>query len=128
MENNKSNKSKMNSLEINQLIDRELNGLRFTKNFRSLTAEEWYIFLTEYHDPVSGGAAGKVIIHYDLLGNRDVYINTTIIFDDPQLHKSDRYPLVYAVVDEVINRLVGYADTLVSVHSGDNSYQAEYVE
>jgi hypothetical protein len=128
MENNKSNELKLSRIEINKLIDNELKGLKFTKNFRSLTAEEWYIFLSEYHDPVSGGAAGKAIIHYDLLGNRDVFINTTIIFDDLQLHKSESYPLVYAVVDEIINRLVGYADTLVSVHSGDNSYQAEYVE
>lgn len=105
-----------------------MNGIKFTKNFRSPTAEEWYIFLTEYKDPVTGGAAGKAIIHYDLLGNRDVFINTTIIFDDPQLHRAQRYPLVYAVVDEVINRLVGYADTLVSVHSGENSYNAEYIE
>jgi hypothetical protein len=121
-------RAKVNNLNISQLIESELNCLKFTKNFRSPTAEEWYIFLTEYHDPVSGGAAGKTIIHYDLHGNRDVFINTTIIFDDPKLHNSEQYPLVYAIVDEVINRLVGYADTLVSVHSGDNSYQAEYVQ
>jgi hypothetical protein len=25
-----------------------------------------------------------------------------------------------------VNRLVGYADTLLSVHAGENSYNAEY--
>lgn len=126
MKNN--TRSKITSLDNNQFIQHEIDGIKFTKNFRSPTAEEWYIFLTAYKDPVTGGAAGKAIIHYDLFGNRDVFINTTIIFDDPHLHKSQRYPLVHAIVDEVINRLVGYADTLVSVHSGENSYDTEYIE
>lgn len=122
-----NNNSKVLNIDNKQSIDKELNGIKFTKNFRSQTAEEWYIFLVDYKDPITGGAAGKAIIHYDLLGNKDVFINTTIIFDDPQLHQSDLYPIVYALVDEVINRLVGYADTLISVHCGYNSYQAEYI-
>ena len=100
--------------------------MKFTKNFRSATAEEWYVFLPSYTDPITGGAAGKVIIHYDLLGNKEIFINTTIIFVDPELHKAAEHVLVYALADEIINALVGYADTLLSVHSGQNSYQAEY--
>ncbi|MFN7250152.1 MAG: hypothetical protein ACK4M9_05095 [Anaerobacillus sp.] len=99
----------------------------FTKNFRSTTAEEWYVFLPSYNDPNSSGAVGKAIIHYDLQGNRDIFINTTIILDDPKLYEPTLYPLVYAVSDELINRLVGYANTLLSVHAGENSFQAEYV-
>jgi hypothetical protein len=113
--------------ELERKIAGELNSLRFTKNFRSATAEEWYIFLTNYHDPVTKGAAGKAIIHYNLEGNRDIFINTTIIFDDPKLYEPELHTLVYAIADELVNRLVGYADTLLSVHSGQNSYQAEYV-
>ncbi|RSD25602.1 hypothetical protein [Mesobacillus subterraneus] len=100
--------------------------MKFTKNFRSATAEEWYIFLPNFRDPISGGAAGKAIIHYDLMGNKEIFIHTTMIFDDPRLHSEDTYSLVYEVADEIVNRLVGYADTLVSVHAGQNSYQAEY--
>jgi hypothetical protein len=111
---------------MQQEIDREINGMTFTKNFRSATAEEWYLFLPSYRDPRTGGAAGKVIIHYDLYGNRDIFINTTVIIDDPALYQPDVHPLVYAVADEVVNRLVGYADTLLSVHAGENSYDAEY--
>ena len=47
-------------------IDLEIKGMTFTKNFRSPTAEEWYIFLPSYKDPVTGGAPGKAIIHYNL--------------------------------------------------------------
>ncbi|PLT33582.1 hypothetical protein [Bacillus sp. V5-8f] len=108
--------------EIEEVIDR----MTFTKNFRSATAEEWYIFLPGYKDPKSGGAAGKAIIHYNLYGNKEVFINTTIIFDDPDLYKDEAYQLVYAIADELVNRLVGYVDTLLSVHAGQNSYQAEY--
>lgn len=108
-------------------VEREVEGLRFTKNYRSATAEEWYLFLPHYQDPQTQGAAGKVIIHYDLMGNREVFINTTIIYDDPRLYAPEEHPLVYAVSEEVINRLVGYADTLLSVHCGENSYQAEYI-
>ena len=43
-------------------------------------------------------------------------------FNDPAMHKSNQHHLVYALTDEIINRLVGYAD----VHSGQNSYNAEY--
>ncbi|MBM6617919.1 hypothetical protein [Bacillus suaedaesalsae] len=112
--------------EMKQLINEVIDGLRFTKNFRSATAEEWYIFLPHYEDPRTGGAAGKALIHYNLFGNRDVMINTTVILDDPKLHRSDLHPLVYAVADEIVNRLVGYADTILSVHAGENTYDAEY--
>ncbi|MDC3418512.1 hypothetical protein [Aquibacillus salsiterrae] len=111
---------------MQRVIDEEIAGLTFTKNFRSATAEEWYIFLSNYQEPTSGGAVGKVIVHYNLYGNRDIFINTTVIYDDPKLYQPDVHPLVYAVSDEIVNRLVGYADTLLSVHAGDNSYQAEY--
>lgn len=107
-------------------IDLEIKGMTFTKNFRSPTAEEWYIFLPSYKDPVTGGAPGKVIIHYNLYDTKHIFINTTIIFDDTELHNSKNHQLVYFIADEIVNRLVGYADTLLSVHSGDNSYNAEY--
>lgn len=107
-------------------IEGEISGMTFTKNFRSPTAEEWYIFLPSFNDPVTGGAAGKTIIHYNLYDTKHIFINTTIIFDDPALHKSELHRLVYAISDEIVNRLVGYADTLLSVHSGKNSYNAEY--
>ncbi|GIO06744.1 hypothetical protein J31TS6_27720 [Brevibacillus reuszeri] len=68
-----------------------------------------------------------MFIHYDLFGNRDIFIHTTVIFDDPTLYDPILHPLVYAVVDEIVNRLVGYANTLLSVHAGTNSYTAEYV-
>jgi hypothetical protein len=111
---------------VKERIEYEINGMKFTKNFRSPTAEEWYIFLQSYRDPVTGGAAGKTIIHYNLYDTKQIFINTTIIFDDPSLHKSEQHQLVYALADEIVNRLVGYADTLLSVHSGENSYNAEY--
>ena len=114
------------SSEMQQEIERIIFGMNFTKNFRSATAEEWYLFLPGYQDPRSGGAAGKAMIHYNLYGNRDIYINTTVIIDDIALHKPDALPLVYAIADELVNRLVGYADTLLSVHAGENSYDAEY--
>ncbi|WP_245613688.1 hypothetical protein [Alkalihalobacterium bogoriense] len=100
--------------------------MKFTKNFRSATAEEWYVFLPSYQEPKHGGAAIKVIIHYELQGNRDIFINTTVIIDDQNLWKENMYSFVYAITDEIVNRLVGYADTLVSVHAGDNSYQVEF--
>lgn len=112
--------------QISKQIEEEMKGLTFTKNFRSPTAEEWYVFLPSYKDPATGGAAGKVIIHYNLYDTKEIFINTTIIFDDPALHKESVHQLVYAISDELVNRLVGYADTLLSVHSGENSYQAEY--
>jgi hypothetical protein len=107
-------------------IENEIAGMKFTKNFRSASAEEWYVFLPGFVDPHTGGAAGKVIIHYDLIGNKEIYINTTIILDDLQLHNANSHLLVYAIADEIVNRLVGYEDTLLSVHSGQNSYNAEY--
>lgn len=112
--------------ELKEKIEYEIKGMTFTKNFRSPTAEEWYIFLPSYKDPVTGGAPGKTIIHYNLYDTKHIFINTTIIFDDPKLHSSDSHRLVYAIADEIVNRLVGYADTLLSVHSGENSYNAEY--
>jgi hypothetical protein len=98
----------------------------FTKNFRSATAEEWYVFIPGFNDPVTGGAAGKAIVHYNLYGNKDIFINTTVILDDPILFEQENFQLVYSIADELINRLVGYADTLLSVHAGANSYNAEY--
>ncbi|WP_117161764.1 hypothetical protein [Paraliobacillus sp. X-1268] len=112
--------------EQQEELDKEIDGLVITKNFRSASAEEWYVFIPSYEDPKTGGAVGKVIIHYSLYGNRDVFINTTIIFDDPTLFETKLHYLVYGLSDEVVNRLVGYADTLVAVHAGENSYQAEY--
>ncbi|KKI94085.1 hypothetical protein WQ54_00665 [Bacillus sp. SA1-12] len=112
--------------ELKKQIDEEIKGMIFTKNFRSPTAEEWYVFLPSFKDPVTGGAPGKTIIHYNLYDTKHIFINTTIIFDDPALHKSKLHRLVYALADEIVNRLVGYADTLLSVHSGENSYNAEY--
>lgn len=112
--------------DAQKLIDETLRGMTFTKNFRSPSAEEWYIFLPGFKDPVTGGAPGKAIIHYNLFDTKQIFINTTIIWDDPALHKREAYQLVYALSDEIVNRLVGYADTLLSVHSGENSYNAEY--
>lgn len=114
------------SEEMKNQIQSEIAGLTFTKNFRSPSAEEWYIFLPSYIDPVTGGAAGKAIVHYNIFDNKEIFINTTIIFDDPALHQSKLNPLVYSLADEIVNRLVGYADTLLSVHSGENSYSAVY--
>jgi hypothetical protein len=113
-------------LEQKMQIEKVINGMTFTKNFRSATAEEWYVFLPGYEDPRTGGAAGKAMIHYNLYGNRDVFINTTVILDDPALFKTEIHSLVYAIADELVNRLVGYADTLLSVHAGENSFDAEY--
>lgn len=113
-------------IETKKKIDIEVEGLKFTKNFRSATAEEWYVFLPGFKDPQTSGAAGKAIIHYNLYGNKEIFINTTVIFDDKALHDQNQHSLVYALADEIVNRLVGYADTLLSVHCGDNSYQAEY--
>lgn len=121
------NISDLTNPELQEKITEELAGMSFTKNFRSQTAEEWYIFLQGFIDPKTKGAVGKAIIHYDLQGNRDIFINTTIILDDPKLFDPALYPLVYAVADELVNRLVGYASTLLSVHAGENSFQAEYV-
>ncbi|ASS92743.1 hypothetical protein [Peribacillus simplex] len=100
--------------------------MSFTKNFRSATAEEWFVFIPGFNDPVTGGAAGKAIVHYNLYGNKDVFINTTVILDDPVLFEVENFQLVYSICDELINRLVGYADTLLSAHAGSNSYNAEY--
>lgn len=114
------------SIQTQKHIEDEISGMIFTKNFRSPSAEEWYIFLPNFKDPLTGGAAGKAIIHYNLLGTKEIFINTTIIFDNPALHHKDKHQLVYGISDEIINRLVGYADTLLSVHAGENSYNAEY--
>lgn len=100
--------------------------MSFTKNFRSATAEEWFVFIPGFKDPVTGGAAGKVIVHYNLYGNKDMFINTTVILDDFALFEEENFQLVYSICDELVNRLVGYADTLLSVHAGSNSYNAEY--
>lgn len=112
--------------KLKQKIEQEIKGMTFTKNFRSPTAEEWYIFLPSFKDPLTGRAPGKAIIHYNLYDTKHIFINTTIIFDDPDLHNNKHHQLVYLLADEIVNRLVGYADTLLSVHSGENSYNAEY--
>lgn len=124
---NKWGAKKVNIYDIKQSHAKaEIEKMKFTKNFRSATAEEWYVFLPSYQEPKYRGAAIKVIIHYELQGNRDIFVNTTVIFDDSNLWKEDMYTFVYAITDEIVNRLVGYADTLVSVHAGYNSYQAEF--
>ncbi|MFB5089106.1 hypothetical protein PGC35_18250 [Psychrobacillus sp. PGGUH221] len=35
--------------------------------------------------------------------------------------------LVYSIDEELVKRLVGYADALLIVHDGENSYHAEYI-
>ncbi|MDF9761975.1 hypothetical protein OKW24_003748 [Peribacillus simplex] len=55
-----------------------------------------------------------------------MFINTTVILDDFALFEEENFQLVYSICDELVNRLVGYADTLLSVHAGSNSYNAEY--
>lgn len=112
--------------ELKQRIDEVIEGMKFVKNFRSSSAEEWYVFLPGFEDPRTKGAAGKAIVHYNLYGNREIFINTTVILDDPELHQTAIHSLVYAIADEIVNRLVGYAYTLLSVHAGENSYEAEY--
>lgn len=109
--------------KVLELVD----GLSFTKNFRSASAEEWYLFLPGFQDPRTKGAAGKAIIHYNLYGTKEIFINTTIIYDDPSLHQPEMKFIVQAFSEEVINRLVGYANTLLSVHAGENSYDTEYL-
>ena len=39
------------------------------------------------------------------------------------MYVSKLHPLVDALADEIVNRLVGYVDMLLSVHAGENSYQ-----
>lgn len=102
--------------DLKKMIDEEIKGMTFPKNFRSPTAEKWYVFLPSYKDLVTGVAAGKTIIHYNLYDTKQIFINTTIIFDDSKLHENQLYQTVYVIVDEIVNRLVGYADTLLSVH------------
>ncbi len=34
--------------DMKKQIDEEISGLKFTKNFRSPTAEEWFVFLPSY--------------------------------------------------------------------------------
>ncbi|MFS0602059.1 hypothetical protein AB1L10_08985 [Peribacillus frigoritolerans] len=115
----------MNPKELKKIMT-VIERMSFTKNFRSATAEEWFVFIPGFNDPSTGGAAGKAIVHYNLYGNKDMFINTTVILDDPVLFEEENFQLVYSICDELINRLVGYADTLLSVHAGSNSYNAEY--
>jgi hypothetical protein len=68
----------------------------------------------------------RAVPQINLYDTKYIFINTTIIFDDSSLYKKEHHRLVYAICDEIVNRLVGYADTLLSVHSGENSYNAEY--
>ena len=37
--------------QMEKRIETEREGLKFTKNFRSATAEEWYVFLPGFKDP-----------------------------------------------------------------------------
>ncbi|MEV5035376.1 hypothetical protein MRBLBA21_000112 [Peribacillus frigoritolerans] len=115
----------MNPKELKKIMT-VTERMSFTKNFRSATAEEWFVFIPGFNDPGTGGAAGKAIVHYNLYGNKEMFINTTVILDDPVLFEEENFQLVYSICDELINRLVGYADTLLSVHAGSNSYNAEY--
>jgi hypothetical protein len=107
-------------------IQTVIKGMSFTKKFRSATAEEWFVFIPGFKDPITGGAAGKAIVHYNLYGNKDMFINTTVIIDGQALFEDENFQLLYPICDELVNRLVGYADTLLSVHAGSNSYNAEY--
>ncbi|WP_209122472.1 hypothetical protein [Alkalihalobacillus sp. BA299] len=50
-----------------------------------------------------------------------------LFFDYPTLFKKELQPVVYAICEELVNRLVGYANTLLAVQAGENSYEAEYV-
>lgn len=45
--------------ELQEKIQAELDGLTFTKNFRSATAEEWYVFSPNYKEPKEGGQPEK---------------------------------------------------------------------
>lgn len=122
---NKINKLKQPTLDLK--IQNTIDGMTFTKNFRSSTSEEWYVFFKTFSEPKTGGAAATVIIHYELQGNRDVFMKTTIVVQDPALHDYESYPILFAITNEIINRLVGYADTLLTVYAGENSYDAEYI-
>ncbi|WP_249745268.1 hypothetical protein [Mesobacillus boroniphilus] len=85
--------------------------MKFTKNFRSATEEEWYEFLPGFKDQGIGGAVGKAVIHYNLYGIKE-------IFDDSGLHEERNHQLVYGLDVEIVNRLLGYTDTLMSLHLG----------
>ncbi|OLO40460.1 hypothetical protein BTR23_08230 [Alkalihalophilus pseudofirmus] len=41
------------------------------------------------------------------------------------LDQNELQPLVYAICDEIVNGIVGYANTLLAVHAGVNSYEAQ---
>jgi hypothetical protein len=46
--------------------------------------------------------------------------------DDPVLFEQEIFFHVYSIADEQVYFLVGYADTLLPVHAGANSYNVEY--
>ncbi|MGJ9386157.1 hypothetical protein [Salipaludibacillus sp. CF4.18] len=123
MGNNINNQQPTFDLNIQQVVE----GMTFTKNLRSATSEEWYVFFKELSEPTTGGVAATAIIHYELQGNRDVFMKTTVVVQDPVLHKYESHPLLFAIIDEIINRLIGYANTLLTVYAGENSYNAEYI-
>ncbi|MDV2580743.1 hypothetical protein [Alkalibacillus haloalkaliphilus] len=112
--------------EVKEQYLYEIEQLKFTKDFRSSTAEEWFLFLPSYKEPKSDGAFGKAIVHYDLMGTKEITINTSIIIEDPKLFDREHHVLIYLIGDEVINRIVGFANTLLTVYAGENSYKAEY--
>ncbi|MDQ0350771.1 hypothetical protein J2R98_000574 [Alkalibacillus filiformis] len=112
--------------EVKEQYLNEIEQLKFIKDFRSASAEEWFLFLPSYQEPKSDGAFGKAIVHYDLLGTKEITINTSIIIEDPKLYERNLHVFVYLIGDEVINRIVGFANTLLTVYAGENSYKAEY--
>ena len=47
--------------KMRKQIDTEIKGLTFTKNFRSPSAEEWYVFLPSYKDPITGVRLARLL-------------------------------------------------------------------
>lgn len=107
-------------------IEKVINGMIFMKNFWFVMVEEWYVFFLGYEDLRIGGVVGKVMIYYNFYGNRDVFINIIVILDDLVLFKGEIYFFVYVIVDEFVNRLVGYVDILFFVYVGENLFDVEY--
>ncbi|WHZ06209.1 hypothetical protein QNH48_16565 [Neobacillus sp. YX16] len=61
-----------------------------------------------------------------LLVNTKTIIYLCGYFIRAYIQNSNQHQIVYALANEIVNRLVGNANTLLSVHSGENSYNAEY--
>jgi len=51
MDQNKENVVEVIDPHLKLRIKKEVEGLQFIKNFRSATAEEWYVFLPGFKDP-----------------------------------------------------------------------------